>query len=260
MTSSWAPYPVTLCETGHIHRLQEGGIPLGGHHFHPQQWARNSTHPPRRWRDQRLEWGSCPEIQALRLLCSACIPGDWPCAAQFPSSWLHGPRTGGLEEGIAGIVYPLPIWSGHLRYPWQQMHFWLMSPLWFSHPSGDPGPWLWDCYFLFLSFYQLPTMLIFFFFNWSIVDLQCFINFCCTAKWFRYIYIYESVYILYHSKLYICVYTHIHSFLFIFLGLYSRYMEVPRLWVELELQLLAYTTATAKPDPSRICHLHHSSQ
>ena len=37
-------------------------------------------------------------------------------------------------------------------------------------------------------------------------------------------------------------------------------MEVPRLRVESELQLLAYTTATATPDLSHICNLHHSSQ
>ena len=30
-------------------------------------------------------------------------------------------------------------------------------------------------------------------------------------------------------------------------------MEVPRLGVESELQRLAYTTATAMPDPNRIC-------
>ena len=37
-------------------------------------------------------------------------------------------------------------------------------------------------------------------------------------------------------------------------------MEVSRLGVELELQqLLAYTTATATRDPSRVCDLHHSS-
>ena len=35
-------------------------------------------------------------------------------------------------------------------------------------------------------------------------------------------------------------------------------MEVHRLGLELELQLLAYTTAT--PDPSHICDLYHSSQ
>ena len=30
--------------------------------------------------------------------------------------------------------------------------------------------------------------------------------------------------------------------------------------VELELQLPAYTTPTATPDPSHVCNLHHSSQ
>ena len=37
------------------------------------------------------------------------------------------------------------------------------------------------------------------------------------------------------------------------------HMEGPRLGVKSELQLLAYTTATAVPDPSRICDLCHSS-
>ena len=37
-------------------------------------------------------------------------------------------------------------------------------------------------------------------------------------------------------------------------------MEVPRLGVELDLQPAAYVTATATPDPSRDCDLHHSSQ
>ena len=34
-------------------------------------------------------------------------------------------------------------------------------------------------------------------------------------------------------------------------------MEVPRLGVKLELQLPADTTATATPDPSSVCDLHH---
>ena len=46
---------------------------------------------------------------------------------------------------------------------------------------------------------------------------------------------------------------------FDFSGLLLRHMEVPRLGVELELQLPANTTATATSDPSRICDLHHSS-
>ena len=48
-------------------------------------------------------------------------------------------------------------------------------------------------------------------------------------------------------------------FFFCFLGLHLWHMEVPRLGVHLELQLLAYTTATATLDPSHVYNLHHSS-
>ena len=41
-------------------------------------------------------------------------------------------------------------------------------------------------------------------------------------------------------------------FVLFFLGLNLWHMEVPRLVVELELQLPVYTTATALWDPSRI--------
>ena len=37
-------------------------------------------------------------------------------------------------------------------------------------------------------------------------------------------------------------------------------MEVPRLGVELELQLPGYTTATAMRDWSQVCDLHHTLQ
>ena len=49
---------------------------------------------------------------------------------------------------------------------------------------------------------------------------------------------------------------------FAFSGLHLRHTEVPGLGAESELQLPAYTaaTATAMQDPSRICDLHHSSQ
>ena len=48
-------------------------------------------------------------------------------------------------------------------------------------------------------------------------------------------------------------------FVFCFLGLHLWHMEVPRLAVKLELQLPAYTTATAMQDPTRICDLQYSS-
>ena len=48
-------------------------------------------------------------------------------------------------------------------------------------------------------------------------------------------------------------------FFFLFLGPHLWYMEVPRLGVEPELQLPAYTTATVTRDLSCVCNLHHSS-
>ena len=49
-------------------------------------------------------------------------------------------------------------------------------------------------------------------------------------------------------------------FIFCLLGPHPQHMEVPRLEVQSELPLPAYTTATVTPDPSRICNLHHSSR
>ena len=50
------------------------------------------------------------------------------------------------------------------------------------------------------------------------------------------------------------------TFFFCFLGLHSRHIEIPRLGIESELQLPAYTTATATQDLSSICDLYHSSE
>jgi len=49
-------------------------------------------------------------------------------------------------------------------------------------------------------------------------------------------------------------------FYFIFLFLGNWHMEIPRPGVQSELQLPAYTTATATWGLSHICDLHHSSQ
>ena len=44
-----------------------------------------------------------------------------------------------------------------------------------------------------------------------------------------------------------------------FLGPHLRHMGIPKLGVESELQVPAYTTATATQDLSHISNLHHSS-
>ena len=56
--------------------------------------------------------------------------------------------------------------------------------------------------------------------------------------------------ILLHSVLQNCYY---HYYFFVLLGLQLRHMEVHRLGIKSELQLLAYTTATATdPDPRHL--------
>ena len=50
------------------------------------------------------------------------------------------------------------------------------------------------------------------------------------------------------------------SFFFGFLEPHLWHMEVPRLRIESELKLMAYTTAVAMWDLSLICHLRHSSR
>ena len=69
---------------------------------------------------------------------------------------------------------------------------------------------------------------------------------------------------LYFAKgtLYWSLLIHVFFFFFffcVFLGLYLRHMEDPRLVVKSELQPPAYGTATTVIDPSSIYHLQHSS-
>ena len=49
-------------------------------------------------------------------------------------------------------------------------------------------------------------------------------------------------------------------FIFCFLGTHLWHIEVHRLGIKSELQLLAYATATATHDLSCICNLYHTSQ
>ena len=49
------------------------------------------------------------------------------------------------------------------------------------------------------------------------------------------------------------------DFFLVFLGPRPRHLDIPRLGVKLELQLLAYTTATATQNLSCVCDLQHIS-
>ena len=56
-------------------------------------------------------------------------------------------------------------------------------------------------------------------------------------------------------------YALLSSFFFSFFFFKAKPVSYESSWtgVESELQLPAYITATAMPDPSHVCHLHHSS-
>ena len=97
---------------------------------------------------------------------------------------------------------------------------------------------------------------------------------CCFSNFLTYflmIFIFSIIVGLQYSVLFyvkinfisypflIFLFLFIYLFIFCFLGPHLWLMEVARLWVQLELQLLACTTATATPDLSRVCDLHHSS-
>ena len=57
------------------------------------------------------------------------------------------------------------------------------------------------------------------------------------------------------SYLYMHTFINLEAFFFFLFHLGLRHMEFPKLGVKLELQLKAYITATASPDPSHICNL-----
>ena len=114
-----------------------------------------------------------------------------------------------------------------------------------------------------------------------IVGLQCSVNFYHRAKWPSHTHIYILFLTLFSSYSIISVIMfsfflflrfssvlsygvrskrwlwNIFSAFFFFLGPHLQNMEIPKLGVESELQLLAH--ATAKWDLSCVCDLHHSS-
>ena len=66
-----------------------------------------------------------------------------------------------------------------------------------------------------------------------------------------------SLFVLLSHNSFVCVYVYIYIY---FLAPNLRHMEIPSVGDESELQLVAYATAIAMPDPSRVCQLPHSSE
>ena len=99
-----------------------------------------------------------------------------------------------------------------------------------------------------------------------------------NSQWFFFLYLKPKVLNLAYKALYdltpahfwllifwlslLALFVSVFPFFFLFfcfLGPHPWHMEVSRLWVESELQLPAYTTATATPGLSCDCGGHHSS-
>ena len=69
-----------------------------------------------------------------------------------------------------------------------------------------------------------------FFFNWSIVDLQC-VNFCCTAKWFTYIFFFIFFFFMvYYRILNIVLWLYSRTLLFIYFVYNCLHLLVPNSW------------------------------
>ena len=77
---------------------------------------------------------------------------------------------------------------------------------------------------------------------------------------FELIFVYDMRQWMIQLPSFACGYPVFAYLFFSFLGPHTWHMKVPRLGVESGLQLLAYATATAMPDPSRVCDLHCSLQ
>ena len=104
---------------------------------------------------------------------------------------------------------------------------------------------------------QIPTefLALFFFFSSPKPVIRCS---CCTPTLFKNN---KKIKLIVRKPTSPCYNWPIVTFCaFFFLGLHLKHMVVPRLEVESELQLLAYTRATATSDLSRISDLYHSSR
>ena len=74
----------------------------------------------------------------------------------------------------------------------------------------------------------------------------------CTLIW-------KLFFIRHHFNNHVTLHLKGNPLFFCFLGPHPQHMEFSRLEVKSELQLLAYATITAMPDPSHICDLHHTA-
>ena len=118
-----------------------------------------------------------------------------------------------------------------------ESHTWSMAPeiiIWTSSPSVD-----------------VITCVILLSKTLSFLNIENNTFFKPTLEWMNRCFGYLST-----LTVFVCLFVFCF---FVFLGLHPWHMEVPRPGVQLELQPLAYATAIAMQDPSRVRDPHHSS-
>ena len=143
------------------------------------------------------------------------------------SSWLpcllalagHGPVGGGRRREAKLLLPSLPVPVASAVVAKSPLHIQLLS-------------WLW-------SFLRQPRSAL------RVIEASCCSN-VLISFWVA-------------SPFSVFFQLFLPSFSFFFLGPHLQHMEVPRLGVELELQLPAYATAIAMQDPSHICDLYCSA-
>ena len=144
---------------------------------------------------------------------------------------------------LPGVLYLLPVSSLATSHPsasdlsrTQSLNFAEHKTLFLAFPEEASCAFIW----LLTGWVQIPTQSLL---SWSVLG------------WFLHLagpqfpHLYSGAYNIF-----------IYLFLFfVFLGPHSKYMDVPRLGVEWELELPAYTTATAMRDPKLSLRPTHSS-
>ena len=144
-----------------------------------------------------------------------------PTASPQPTSWGS---CANADSGLAGLPWTLQlciskqlpgmqvVQVGSLHFQWQGSEKYMLAKYKFSTVVAVTDTRMtlcWKSDLEKISRICWELLFLIFFLNWSIVDLQCCVNFCCTATWVSYIYIFLKIFfsiVVYH-RIFNIVYT-----------------------------------------------------
>ena len=105
---------------------------------------------------------------------SAAVGSDWAANRSTP---VWRPHCVGEAQALRGTMAKGCSYSSTSGYC-LELSSWLTVPV---------KRTVYKSSMKFMGFFFKGFTKVFFFFNWSTVDLQCCVDFCCTEKWFSYI-------------------------------------------------------------------------